>query len=197
MNEQDKKIEQIIKENKKLKSKISIRNNKINSDNKITNIQNNNIKIVAHGQENLYALKDHIVKLILNKGFQSVQELTRHIHFNKNNPKFHNVYIPNMRDKYAMTYNGEQWNLTDKKEVINELYDNNELYLEDRFKDFIDSLSEITKNKFNRFLDNVKIENKEVINKIKHDIKLLLYNSKEIPIATKNKLENNKIMIAT
>jgi len=195
MNEQNKKIKQIIKENKKLKSKISvnnktIKNNIINSN----NITQNNIKIIAHGQEDLYTLKEQVVKLILNKGFQSVQELTRRVDFDKNNPKFHNVYIPNMRDKYAMTYDGNQWNLTDKKEVIKELYDNNELFLEDRFKDFMNSLDEITKKKFNRFLDKVKIEDKETIDRIKREIKLILYNSKEIPLKTKNKLEKENVL---
>ena len=34
------------------------------------------------------------------------------------------------------------------------------------------------------------MENKKVIDKIKHEIKLILYNKRKIPLDTKNKMEN-------
>jgi len=74
-----------------------------------------------------------------------------------------------------------------KREVINQLYDDKEYYLEDKFSDFIDSLDEVTKKKFRRFLNERK--NDGVEDKIKHQIKLMLYNKREIPLATRNKLE--------
>ena len=44
----------------------------------------------------------------------------------------------------------------------------NSTYFLSVFNDFINSLNEITKNKFNRFLDRVKIEDKEVIDRIQN-----------------------------
>ena len=90
---------------------------------------------------------------ILGKGYQSVHKLVTYTHFDKNNPKYHNVCIPNMRDKYTMAYDGNQWNLTDKKEVAEQLYEDKEFFLEEKFKEFYNSSSEPTQRKFNRFLD--------------------------------------------
>ena len=97
----------------------------------------------------------------------------------------HNVYIPNMRDKYAMTFNGNKWNLTNKEEIISQLFDDKNDYLEDKFRILSEELDKITKKKFNRYLDNN--EKEEIINKIKNEIKLILYNNKNIPIETRKK----------
>ena len=201
MNNQNNKINiiekqniQIIKENNKLKTRININDNRktnINSN----NIIQNNIKLVALGEEDLYKLNKKAITVILGKGYQSVQQLVTYTHFNKNNPKYHNVYIPNMRDKYAMAYDGQQWNLTNKKEVVEQLYEDKEFFLEEKFKEFYISLSEPTQRKFNRFLDSINMENKKVIDKIKHEIKLILYNKRKIPLATKEKMENNGIKL--
>jgi hypothetical protein len=49
--------------------------------------------------------------------------LTETLHFNPKYPEYHNIYISNMQDKYAMTYDGKDWNLTIKEDLINKIYD--------------------------------------------------------------------------
>ena len=90
-------LEQIKRENEKLKNNM----NKVTKISKVKNITNNNntinnnIKLVVFGHENMELLKDNHIKWLLNKGYQSVPELTKLIHFNKDKPEYHNVYISN------------------------------------------------------------------------------------------------------
>jgi mannitol-specific phosphotransferase system IIBC component len=79
-----------------------------------------------------------------------------------------------------MIYDGNQWNLNDQSEAINDLIDTNEVVLEQKLEEWIENgkdYPEIMK-KFNRYLE--KKEQDEVINKIKDEIKLLLYNNRKV-----------------
>lgn len=145
-----------------------------------------NINIVPFGMEDLDKIEPHICKQILNKGFRAIERLIEHIHFNKNMPEYHNCYISNMRDKYAVVYDGTKWKLIDVHEAIADLKDNKQYYLENKFEEFYESLDENTKTKFNRFLSEK--DTNDVENQIKENIKLILYNNKDVPMATKNAL---------
>ena len=169
-------------------SNINSTTNTLNNKTINNNLQNNfNIRLVAFGQEDLSYLTEKTCKFIMKKGFQSVPKLIEHVHFNKNRPEHHNIYIPNMKDMYAMTFDGECWNLIEKSEIIDQLFDDKKLFLEEKFDQFFNSLEDITKKKFKRFLDQQ--EEDEVKNNIKKDIKLMLYNKRKIPIETRKKLD--------
>ena len=56
------------------------------------------------------------------RGTASVPIITELIHYNTLYPEFQNVYIPNMNQKYCMIYNGVDWLLKDKDEVVDSLY---------------------------------------------------------------------------
>jgi hypothetical protein len=45
----------------------------------------------------------------MRMGFHSTIQLTKAIHFNPKHPEYHNVYIPSMKDKYAMVYKNKNW----------------------------------------------------------------------------------------
>ncbi len=186
-------INKLTDENNSLKSKLAINmvNNTTNyTDNTINNntINNNtfNIQLVAFGQEQLDHLTDRHYKYIINKGFKSIQELVKFIHFSKNKPENHNIYISNMRDNYVMIYNGKKWLLKDRAETINDLYDIKKSILIDKFDELINALPEHAIKKFNRFIND---EQDDVIsNNVKKEIKTILYNNKNIPEQTKKKL---------
>lgn len=164
----------------------NINNNNLSSNKTINNIQNNiyktNIKLVPFGKEDLSYISNEICSLILNKGFKSVPKLVEFVHFSNSNPKHHNVYISNMRDTYATIFNGKIWILHDRQDIINQLYDDKRLFLEDKFKELHEKLDHVTKKKFNRF---IKTNDEFVSNNVKEDIKLLLYNKKYVPMKTK------------
>ena len=210
MKLQNKKMEKIIKENKKLQNQITfnnyqnnnkntynINNNNINNTQNINqgiinNINRNNIKIVAFGNEDLESIREDVIKSLLHKGFQSVNKTIEYVHFNKNKPENHNVYISNMKDLYAMIFDGEYWNLRDKKEIIDQLFEDKQMFLNEKFQEFIDNLDPITKKKFKRFY-NLQ-DDTELIENLKKDVRLILYNKRKIPMETKNMLEKTKSM---
>lgn len=149
----------------------------------------NNIKITAFGDEDMNKISDEVYKRILNKGFQSVPQLIKYVHFNDQIPENHNIYISNSRDNTVKIHDGSAYILSDQTKIVETLYDQKSGHLEDKYEELVDVLNEFTKRKFQRFLDNK--DNAEHMNKIHKDIKLLLYNYRNIPIETQNK---NKVV---
>jgi len=89
------------------------------------------------------------------------------------------VYIPNIKNNYAMIWNGEKWDLINRKNIIDDMYDDSSNILIEKMEELESSnLDERIKRKFRRFID--RKEDDEVRNKIKEDIKLLLYNNKKV-----------------
>lgn len=180
----NKKLE---KENMKIKNqiqKVIYNNDTVN--NCTTNINRgiiNNIILVGYGNEDLSKLnKSEIIKA-LQKGFYSAVKLTETVHFNPNYPEYHNVYISNMKDKYAMMFDGENWTLTTKEELINKIYDDKKNYIEENLEDFIDSLPMSRKKALERWLNTDDEDPK--IKEIKENIKLLLYNQRNLILEDK------------
>ena len=109
-----------------------------------------------------------------------IPNLIKRIHFDPKKPENHNIYISNIKNKYIMIYDGNQWILNDQGEAINDIIDTNEFVLEQKLEEWIENgkdYPEIMK-KFNRYLE--KKEKDDVINKIKDEIKLLLYNNRKV-----------------
>jgi len=140
-----------------------IQNNTINSGNTV-----NNIKIIAYGKEDLSHLLEGDYKQILNKGFKSVPALVESIHFNKNKPENHNIYISNMRDNYVLIYDGKDWQLRERENVLQEMVDNKTDILNEKFEELVEQLDELTVRKFRRFLDQK--DDDAVANSIKRDL---------------------------
>lgn len=195
----------LVKQMKEIKDEISVLKKKdrslyINKQQNIQNIQNNinnlqnyinnDIKLVAFGKEDLNEISDEVYKKILNCGFDSVPKLIEYIHFNKNKPEYHNVYIPNMQNNYAMVYNGTRWKLEPRDEIINRLLIEKRDHLVNKFDNLHGELVGYTIKKFNRFVE--EIDSDTVINRIRRDIKLVLYNNKKIPLETKRLMESSE-----
>ena len=109
-----------------------------------------------------------------------VPQLIKRIHFNPQKPENHNIYISNIKNKYIMTYDGIKWNLQSESETIEDLIDTNEFVLEQKLEEWVENGKDYPEimNKFNRYLE--KKENDDVLNKIKNEIKLILYNNRKV-----------------
>ena len=184
--EKDRQIEEIIKKMESMEKLIKSKNTsnvqnaeKIQNNTLNNNCNNtvNNIKIIAYGKEDLSHILETDYKMILNKGFKSVPALVESIHFNKNKPENHNVYISNMRDNYVLIYDGDDWQLREKENVLQEMVDNKTDILNEKFEELVDRLDEATVKKFRRFLNQK--DDDEIISDIKRDLKLLLYNKRK------------------
>jgi hypothetical protein len=152
------------------------------------NIQNNHtvnqINIIAYGKEDLSHIEEVDYKRILNKGFKSIQEYVNYIHFNSKKPENHNMYISNLRDNYILVYDGNSWQVQERDNILQDIVDNKGEMLQLKFNEMVNRLDEPTVRKFQRFLD--ERDEKEVISKIKRDLKLLLYNKRNLVEDTKN-----------
>ena len=153
----------------------------LNSNNRITNINNgivNNIILVGYGNEDLKKLSKTDILKILQSGYCSTIKLTEAVHFNPKHPEYHNIFISNMKDKYAMMFDGKNWTLTTKEDLINKIYEDKKNYIEENLDEFVESLTVSRKNALKRWLETDDDDPK--IKEIKENIKLLLYNSRKI-----------------
>ena len=172
--EESKKLEETMKELEEAKKEID----KLKRSQHVT--YNNNITVIAHNkQPDLSHLTDRDYLKIMDRGFNSVPKLIEAIHFNPDKPENQNVYIPNIKNKYAMVWNGKKWELNSRENIIDDMYDDNSDLLLDKLEQLeeLDDKNKILK-KFKRFLS--KKEDSDIKNKIKEDIKLLLYNNKNL-----------------
>jgi hypothetical protein len=144
----------------------------------------NNVTLVGYGNEDISKIDKQDMLKVLRNGYNSTIKLTETLHFNPKYPEYHNIYISNIKDKYAMMYDGNIWTLTMKEELINKIYDDKKNYIEENLEDFVDSLSTSRKNALARWLETDDDDRK--ISEIKNNIKLLLYNMKQIPLASAN-----------
>ncbi len=191
IREQNKELQQELKKinNRKIKNINNI-NNKTNTKNNTKNnmvnngsiVSGNTFMLIGYGKEDMTKIdKDDIIRSL--KGFNTPLKLTETVHFNSKYPEYHNVYISNMKDKYAMIYGGNKWSLTTKTELIDKLYDNKKSYIEDNLEEFCETLSRSQRKSLDRWL-NIDDEDPKV-KAIKEDIKLLLYNKRDMPMQTK------------
>jgi len=189
MTNMEEKMNELAKENKELKSQNITINNTTNNNN--TNYNNINIQLVAFGKEDKDSMKNSEIFQILRKGFSSVPELVRAIHFNKDRPENHNVYISNMRDNYVMVYDGDKWGLRDRNETIQNIFDDGRNFLVVKYNDMKDKFSDKHRQmvkKFDRFdndIDHSSYKKGQVFN----DIKMILYNNKEMPLKARKLVE--------
>ena len=145
-----------------------------------------NIKVLAFQKEDLSHIGDDLYPEILKRGFGSVESLVRYVHFDKNKPENHNIYISNMRDQYAIVFDGEDWRLEKRDDVLQKLIDDKSSILSSKFDELINRLDEPTIRKFRRVLDEIDVDH--VANKMKKELRLLLYNSRRIPEHTRELL---------
>jgi hypothetical protein len=159
-------------------------------------IVNNNVKLIAFGKEDMSCITDNICKQILSKGFQAVPKLIEHMHFNKDKPEYQNIYIPNFRNNMAMIFDGDDWGIRDRDEALDQLKNEKAEFLTGKFNELLRTgqLSEPTIKKMRRFIKE-KDEDPADTN-IKNDIKLLLYNKRNLVINNKKTRSKNDKLIS-
>jgi hypothetical protein len=144
----------------------------------------NNIYLVGYGKEDMSKIDRKDILKGMRLGFNSTLEMIDTIHFNPKYPEYHNVYISSMKNKYAMMYDGSNWTLVMKDDLIDKMYDNKRNYIEENMDDFLDSLTRSQINALHRWL--AVDDDHHYVKKIKNDIKLLLYNKRQFALELRN-----------
>jgi len=165
LNKKDKQIDELI-----MKTGINIGTQ---------NIQQN-INILAYKNTDISHLTDKDYLKCLNHSNFCIPHLIEKIHFNPQKPENHNIYISNLKNNYAMIYDGNKWALRDRDDEINKLIDDKEMIIEQKLEEWIENGERYpdAMKKFGRYLE--KKENDKVLNKVKSEIKLMLFNNRSV-----------------
>jgi len=166
---QNRQIQTQAKQIEKLMGKLEI-NGSFNT----TNIQNN-IQLLPYKNSDTSHLTNKDYEACIKKVNFCVMKLIEKIHFNPDKPENMNIYISNMKNKYLMVYDGKNWNIANKVEEIDKLYEEKELMLEEWLEQH--EHTEM-KEKFIKYLNNK--EKDETLNMIKDELKLMMYNKKQL-----------------
>ena len=154
---QDKQIEKLMG---KLEIHGSFNNNTIN-----------NITLLAYRNTDVSHLTTEDYIGIYKKVNHCVKQMIEKIHFNPAKPENMNIYISNMKDKYITVYDGSNWNLANKTEELDRLYEEKERMLEEWLES---NPNPALKEKFMKYLKNK--ETADCLPYIMEEIKLMLYN---------------------
>jgi len=135
----------------------------------------NNIQLLGYRQTDVSHLTDEDYRKCIKRVNHCVKNMIEKVHFNPSKPENMNIYISNIKEKYIMVYDGANWNLANKKDEIDRLYEEKEMMLEE----WLDSNpDEELKKKFMKYLENK--DNDECLNRIKEEIRLMLYNKQSM-----------------
>lgn len=174
LEQKDKELEKKDTENKNQQKQINKLMGKLQVN--ITNniVQNNHIQLLSYRETDTSHLTETDYIQCIKKVTYCVKHLIEKIHFNPIKPENMNIYISNMKDKYIMVYEEGNWNLKNKMNEIDSLYNEKEILLEDWLTCNED---EVLRCKYEKYLRN-KV-NEETMNIIKEEIKLLMYNNQK------------------
>jgi hypothetical protein len=137
----------------------------------------NHITINKYGSEDISYITHKQFVAIFKKCHGSIPAFIMLKHFNNSAPENRNVYIADLKSKYALTYDGNRWNITDRNVLLDEMYSENKDYLKEKYEEKIELLDDITASTFRRFLDS---EDGSVAEKIvKENIRQMLFNERE------------------
>ena len=180
LNEQKNEVRNMQKQIDKLTQKLQIQNvnnGMVNNGTVNNNTINMNmeIKLLNHADTDYSHLtpKDYI--MCINECNYCVKTLIEKLHFNQDKPENMNIYISNIKGNYMMIYKDNEWQICKRKEKIDDLYEYNEIILENWYDEYKEKYPHIIKS-FQRYLHN-KDEN-DMLNKVKDEILMMLYNKR-------------------
>ena len=104
-----------------------------------------------------------------------VKSLIEKVHFNENKPENMNIYISSIKGNYAMVYKDNTWQIQDRKEQVDDLYEYNEILLENWYHEYRLKYPQMIQS-FKNYLRNR--EGNQIINEVKKEILLMLYNNR-------------------
>ena len=106
--------------------------------------------------------------------------MIKKLHFDPKHPENHNMYISNSRRNEIHCYDGDRWNKDKKDEVIKNIIRDKEYLLSEWLES--GEYPRETKN-FERYLE---LKEKDgVTDEIESEIKMILYNNRNIPKSKK------------
>ena len=167
-------FQEIDKLKKQLKTNTS--NNVYNGN--IISGNNFNIQLLNYNKTNYEFLEDKDYIRCIQQNNHCVKALIEKVHFNKNHPENMNIYIKSIKGNYLLIYRNNNWDIVNRKQQIDYLYDTNEVMLENWYDECKHKYPDIIKS-FNRYLKNKQNDN-DLVQNVKQEILMMLYNKRSI-----------------
>ena len=192
LNDKEEKLnakdEQIIERNdkiQKLEAKIeklmeTVQAKYVNNGTHVEGNQQNiaNIQLLNYNKTDYDFLTDNDYIRCFMDNNHCVKKLIEKVHFNPTKPENMNVYISCIKVKYVMVYRDNTWQIRDRQKQIDDLYETNELMLENWYDEYKQTYPDIIKS-FTRYLKN-KTNDTELIRSVKDEILMMLYNKRDM-----------------
>ena len=172
------KIKKLEREKQKLEKKIekmldktcTINNNTTNNNN-----SNNTIIVVNnYGKENTEYLTAEKIAKLLNRPFDSIQDLIKMLHFNVDHPENHNVKITNKKEPFALVWNDPIWELRKKKTVIKDMVDKGYMMIDNNHE--VSNDSNVANKKYLKFQDNFEDDASNIKEIIEDETEIMIIN---------------------
>lgn len=155
--------------------------NKINNNGGIINNGTMNVQIVQLGHENLHEVLTTKQKLnILNRQAMSINDLVELINVSPEYKKYRNVCITNLQSSFGFKYSEKEKKFiaVNKNELLDDLIDNRIYDIEKFYNEIELKMSADKALKIKKFIDRI-LNEPELKNLKKEEIKLILYNNKD------------------
>lgn len=136
-----------------------------------------NITINEYGKEDVSSVSQSEWKQIVKKLYCALPDLVKKVHFDIETNR--NVYVPNIREKYAMVWKNDNWEMMDIREVLEELLVNNT----DRLYEFLEEnegyIGDSLSTKMNSIIEKIG-SSKKLQKKYQDQIKMILINNRSV-----------------
>lgn len=152
-------------------------------------------KILAYNNEDKTLETFDIVDCLM-KGDIAIVKLFEFIHYNKNKPENHNIYISNNRSGSISIFNGIKWEIKMLRNVIDDIFNK-------YWKILIEMKNEFKKNNYEnnykKVIDEFEIISASINESLKRkkniiaELKCLMYNNRDIVIKIKKDFDNRLI----
>ena len=143
----------------------------------IINNNVNNIKILNYNKTDYSHLTEQDYVKCIKDCNKCVKTMIEKVHFNKDKPENMNIYISSIKGNYVMMYKDNQWQIANRKETIDDIFDKNEFELESWYDEYKTKHPDMIKS-FKRYLKNK--EESDIINDVKDEIIMMLYNKRKV-----------------
>ena len=172
------------KENAELKTKLyalqmsggvggNVTNNNTNNNNIQINIINN------FGKENMDYITPGFINRTIQKVYESIPTLLKHIHFNPEHPENHNVKLPNKRDKYMLVRRMDEWKHELKRDVLDSLVKKAHYYLNETVdEEAIDKLSGYKRTSIDNYRKRMDDEDEDCMRYVQSRVEVMILDAR-------------------
>jgi hypothetical protein len=155
----------------------------------IENVQKKNT--LPYESTNRQFLTDDMISICMQKQNRCVPEIIKLVHFSEVHPENRNLYIRNLKTGYIITYDGQDWIIKDKNDMLDKIISDNEKFMHTKFMEWYDDSTKRQKykkaiGKFEKYIK--QSSNQELIKSVKDELKIMLYN-------IKNKIGSNDYLV--